>query len=137
MSRRDDPFDEIEQILDRLSQEFTAETAALGGEGVAVDVADHGDEFVVTADLPGFESDDIDVELRDTTLSVGAERTEERDDDVQYLRQERRTESVSRSVSLPEPVAEAEVSASHSNGVLTVTLPKRSGDGEGYRIDID
>ena len=101
-------------------------TTESGMGTIGVDLADRGDEFVLTAGVPGFERDDIDLRLSDNTVHVDAERerdeTEERDEFYDGSERERR--SMSRSVRLPEPVDGDAVEASHRNGVLTVTLPK-------------
>lgn len=137
------PFEELEQLFDRMSRQFDQsagemETGMWGMREMNVDVEDRDDEFVVTADLPGFEKEDMDVKLADDMLKIKAdreERTEESDDD-QYIRRERRQRSMSRSIRLPEPVKEDEIDARYKNGVLTVTLPKRHGDSESRSIDI-
>ena len=134
-------------MMNRMSKQFEQSMGGsgmgqlTGGQGgAAIDVADHGEELVVTADVPGFEKDDIDVTLRGETLRISAEQqqeSEEGDGDGQYIRKERRHKSVSRSVTLPEEVDEENVSAEYHNGVLTVTLPKLSaGEGESQHIDI-
>ncbi len=115
--------------------------AQFGGGGASIDVADRGDEFVVTADLPGYQKEDIDLTLQGDRLSIRAERereTEQTDEgEGRYIRKERRHESVNRTVTIPEEVDEENVSADYRNGVLTVTLPKRSAsEGDGHRIDI-
>ena len=111
-----------------------------GRAEMSVDVADHGEEYVVTADLPGFDKEDIDVSLREDVLTISAEHeeeTSEENDEGRYLRQERRHQSASRSVTLPERVDESGVSAQHRNGVLTVTLPKLDAEeGDSTHIDI-
>lgn len=129
---RENPFQEIERFFDQFSSGFEGlEQPGLGGS-VAVDVADLGDAFEVTADLPGFDSDDIDVTLPDprtVRITASEESTTESEsgsDDRRYIRQERHGRSISRSVSLPANVAESEASASYENGVLTVTLPKQT-----------
>lgn len=105
---------------------------------LAVDVEDTGDAFVVTADLPGFEKEDIDVHLRDDALQIDATHEESPEKDVkeQYIRRERSKRSVSRSLSLPEAVDEDAVSASFNNGVLTVELPKSRDEDDSTSIDI-
>jgi HSP20 family protein len=107
-------------------------------------VLDGDDAYVVTADLPGFEAEDIDVTLEGGVLRIDADRdveagseettTSERGTD-RYIYHERTLETVSRTVRLPEPVDEESVTANHSNGVLTVELPKRDSD-EGHQIDV-
>jgi HSP20 family protein len=132
------PFEEIERMFDRMSSQFEPfEGGALQGGSVAVDVEDAGDEFVVTADLPGYDRDDIDVQLAGERLTLSAERAESSEDagDGRYVRRERRQRSVSRSVRLPEPVDEGGTEATYRNGVLTVTLPKTRAD-DGHDIPI-
>ncbi|USZ66734.1 Hsp20/alpha crystallin family protein [Halorussus salilacus] len=151
MARRRNPFEELEEMIDRMSRQF--EESMGGGDwqkglrvgsGMSVDVADRGDEYVVTADLPGFDTDDMDVSIRDDVLRIEADReeaTEEGDegdegDEGRYIRRERRHQSVSRSVTLPEGVDEGNVSAEYRNGVLTVTLPKMVEGDDSHHIDI-
>lgn len=156
MTRRD-PFGEIEELLERMGREFeelggTLDTPGgpqfTGARDVAVDVIEDDESVTVLADLPGFDDEDIEVELREDALSIAATREEERDvevadgdddahdSDVRYHRRERRSRSVSRRIPLAEPVERDGATASYENGVLTVTLPKRSGDGGGHSIDV-
>lgn len=127
----DDPFDQIERVFDQLGGVSTR------AEGPAVDVVERDDEIEVTADLPGYETDDIDVQLRDDDrLEITANRTTESErTEGTFHRRERRQESVSRTVSLPAPVDSEETEASYTNGVLTIRLAKRSA-GEGTSIDV-
>ncbi len=131
---RQNPFEDIDRLFDRISSEFAGLEPATGlGGDVAVDVVDTGDAFEVTADVPGYTSDDIDVTLPDPrTVRVAAshERTGEgADDEHQYLRQERTRRSMSRTVPLPDRVEKESAEASYDNGVLTITLPKQEAGG--------
>ena len=157
MPRRD-PFREIEELFERMGREFeelggTLETPM--SADVAVDVAEDDEEIRVTADLPGFDREEIDVELRDDALTIAATREEtsesdvgpdesddeaedDGDSDVRYHVRERRTRAVSRRIPLPAPINPDGASASYTNGVLTVTLPKRSAtDAGGHSIEIN
>jgi HSP20 family protein len=133
MSRRSDPFEDIEELLDVV----TGGLEPTGGRGLPVDVVDAGDEFVVVADLPGYDRDDVSVTLPDeTTLAVAAGR----DTDIEaerYVTRESQRGSISRRVGLPEPVAETETGATLEEGVLTVTLPKQTGSGDGTEIPVE
>lgn len=145
MARRNNPFDEIEELFNRFSQQFENQPAfnqdvfnVAGGNRISIDLADRDDEFVVTADTPGFEREEISVRVTDDTLSIEAEREETTEQEEEtYLRSERRSESMRRSLRLPEPVEEESVSATYKNGVLTITLPKRDADSGGRTIDIE
>ncbi|MFO8116606.1 MAG: Hsp20/alpha crystallin family protein [Halorubrum sp.] len=157
MTRRD-PFNEIEELLERMGREFEELGGTLGAPNapqlpgardIAVDIVEDDESITVLADLPGFEDDDIDVELREESLSITATREEEHDvelgdddeddageTDVRYHRRERRSRSVSRRIPLAEPVESDGATASYENGVLTVTLPKRSETDNGHSIDV-
>ena len=133
---RDNPFEKVEEMLRRMDQELGGDPLGRAMSSIPVDVRDRGDALVVTADLPGFEKDDIDVTLADRTLRIEAEQEAETSEDGEFIRRERRHKSASRAVRLPEAVAEDGIEATYSNGVLTVTLPKRDAEG-GTRIDIE
>ncbi|WP_254521532.1 Hsp20/alpha crystallin family protein [Natrinema caseinilyticum] len=138
---RRNPFDDIEELLDRLSRQVEEGMTAGGLQvpgSVPVDVADTNEEYVVTADLPGYETDDIDLTLSEGTLRLEANRTDEDTHaERRYLRRERTKTSASRRIRLPEPVDEAAVAAGFENGVLTVRLPKVSSGEDSRQIDIE
>jgi HSP20 family protein len=133
MTGSTDPFEEMERLFDQ----FTEFGGAVGD--VAVDVVDEGDAFVVVADLPGYGTDDIDVQLQDDRrLDVTATRdTDRAADEDDYVRRERGRQRVDRSVALPEPVDEGATEASHENGVLTVRLGKQAAGDEGTDIPVN
>lgn len=143
MSRRN-PFDEIEDLFERMNRELEQLGDQFGGEfrpDVNVDVIEYDDEVVVAADLPGFEADDIELSLAGRELTITAETedestTEEGDEEGHYHRNERRTRSVERRVRLPVEVADDGTEATYENGVLTVSLPVATTD-EGTEIEVD
>jgi HSP20 family protein len=134
---RTNPFDEIEQFLGRTS--FGGDRAwGRDLRTTDIDVAEYDDEFVVMADLPGYDREQIDVRATDGRLTITAERDAEHEDaDRRYLRRERRHESITRSVDLPAAVVDEEANATYRHGVLTVTLPKVAEEADGgHRIDV-
>lgn len=151
MSSRN-PFEEIERLFERLSRQFEdasrdwesdgplAEWRS-GIESMAVDLVERDGEFVATVDLPGFDREDVDVQVTDHTLRIEAEREEATEEDAgdeegRYLRHERRRESTHRSIRLPDAVDTEGVTARMNNGVLTVTLPKVEAE-TGRSIEIE
>lgn len=136
MTDRPNPFKDIEELFDRMSRGF--EPGAFGMQEIDVDVSETDTEVVVTADLPGYEKEEISITLNDNRLTLAAERTESNtEDNARYHRRERTHRQVRRTVSLPADVDEGQTSATHQNGVLTVTLQKRQTDDEGYTIDVN
>ncbi len=140
MMRRYTPFDEFDSFFDRMGRGF--ELANSQQPQLAVDVADDADEYTLTADLPGFDREDIELTVADSVVTITAEHTHDQDDtseDGAYIHRERRTASLQRQVRLPEPVDDEAASAAYHNGVLSVTLPKQSTVAieDGRRIDIE
>ncbi|ELY47168.1 Hsp20/alpha crystallin family protein [Natronorubrum bangense] len=151
MSTDSNPFRNLEKQFERMQRQieealemwdfdqFDQSQAAVTTMGV--DLADHGETFVLTADVPGFEKDDIDVRLSENTIHITATREAETTDDPEdefYIKSERARQSLSRSIRLPDPVDEDAVEARYRNGVLTITLPKHDPETrEGQQIDIE
>ena len=143
MPEKPNPFEELDELIERMNDQFGELSQTFEGGSVlseiSVDVADTGDEIVVTVDLPGFAEEDIDLraDQESITLSADAE-TEAVEEDANYHRKERSHQSVSRRVRLPEAVDAAAASATYTNGVLTVTLPKLDPDAPGgHEIDVE
>lgn len=145
MANRRNPFEEVERMLERMTEQFegVGETGGLGSENVSVDVAEDDEEVTVTADLPGFDKDDIDISIRDAQLTIRAHRDEESEqtgeasEDATYHRRERTHREVSRSLRLPADINEEQANATYQNGVLTVTLPKTGAGAQGHSIDVE
>ena len=92
-----------------------------------VDVSETEQEIDVRADCPGFQADDIDIELGDGCLFIRGEHKDEQteeDKERKYHRVERRHASFSRSVPLPCMVDEERITAELADGVLNVKLAK-------------
>lgn len=139
MTMRDrNPFEEIERFFDRMSDQFeeTAEWPMKMRRDTAVDVIDAGDEYEVRIDLPGFEKDDVELTLSETTLRVHAKRDTD-EEVVRYVRRERGDGTIDRTVTLPDLVDEEAVDATLSNGLLTVRLAKHAAGEDATSIDIE
>ena len=91
-----------------------------------LDVYQDGDDLKVKASVPGVKPEDLDVTIRDNTLTIKAERKSDGEvKDENYLHRERSFGAYTRVVRLPESVNADQAAADYDNGVLTVTLPKR------------
>lgn len=94
---------------------------------VKVDVTETPQAYVLKADLPGVNKQDIHVQVEGNRVSLSAEvRQEDRlTEGDKVLRSERYVGSVARSFQLPEDIDNSAAKARYENGVLTLTLPKR------------
>jgi len=91
----------------------------------ALDVHEDKDNFVIRAELPGLEREDIEVSLQDGALIISGERKfEKTEEGVEVHRQERYYGKFQRALTLPTAVAGDKVKAVYKDGVLMVTLPK-------------
>lgn len=81
--------------------------------------------FKVELAAPGLERKDFNVQVDNHTLTVSAEKEDERsEDDGEYSKREYSFNSFSRSFTLPENVKEGNIDASYENGVLRISIPK-------------
>ena len=90
------------------------------------DIREAGDKFVLEAELPGFNKEDIKLDVKDGILTISAQHTEnkdEKDDKGSYIRRERRYGSFTRSFDITG-VDDEHITASYNNGVLELNLPK-------------
>ncbi|WP_343116373.1 Hsp20/alpha crystallin family protein [Ostreiculturibacter nitratireducens] len=91
----------------------------------AVDFTETDTGYMISAELPGMEEDDIEITLSNGVLSIKGEKTEEKEEkEKDYHLSERRYGRFQRSFRLPDGVDNAKIDAKMSNGVLKITLPK-------------
>jgi len=96
----------------------------------SIDVVRTNRELVLTAELPGMSSDDVEVSLDGDTLTIKGEKTDERESsEADRHLHERTFGSFKRRMTMPDGVSEDAIDANVENGVLTVqvTLPEEKG----------
>ena len=92
----------------------------------AVDIKEEQERYLITADVPGVETKDIEITMENGVLSIKGERSARSKEQRQgYKRIERVSGSFYRRFSMPDTVDAEGISASSSNGVLEVTIPKK------------
>jgi HSP20 family protein len=132
------PLQRMERDFDLLFNRLTSDWFGWPGDFFnssqrwSMDVDDRADEVVVRAEVPGFEPDDIDVQLRGNCLCVSAEHRQE-EEGPDGARHE--YGSFRRMITLPQGIEADKVEARYHNGVLEVHLPKGE-EARGKRIPI-
>jgi HSP20 family protein len=91
----------------------------------AIDIVEKDKAFEVTAELPGLDAKNIDLQLSDGMLTIKGEKQEDKEQKTRdrYV-SERRYGSFRRSLQIPGSVDAEKIEANFKGGVLTVTLPK-------------
>lgn len=95
---------------------------------VKLDVKEQEKAYVVHAEMPGIKKEDIHVTIEGGTVSISAERKEEKEvkEGERVLRSERYFGKVARSFQLGQDVDDAKATARFTDGVLELTLPKKT-----------
>lgn len=126
-------FSSLQNEMNRLFSTFFDTPSGGGNSGgaalrrwvPAMDLVETADQFVLRADLPGLDADDVQIEVEDHVLTVSGERKIEHEDKGEgYFRVERGFGRFQRSLTLPEGVDPEAVAASFDRGVLEVRIPK-------------
>ncbi|PJK01210.1 heat-shock protein [Lysobacteraceae bacterium NML91-0213] len=91
-----------------------------------VDIKEETDRFVILADLPGVDPEEVEVLMDKGILSIrGERRSEAREEGATFSRVERRYGSFHRRFALPDSADAEGITASGHNGVLEISIPKR------------
>ena len=93
------------------------------------DVKEVGDNYELDIDVPGYNKEDIKLELERGYLTVTAEQTKDSDEEnKKYIRRERYYGKTSRTFYVGDDVTEEDIKANYKNGILSITVPKVSKD---------
>ena len=120
-------FADVRHTIDRLLDEMG------NGEGSmslpAIDVVREENKITVKADVPGYKTDEVKIEVADDILTISGEHVETKEEkDKDYVRRERRYGSFSRSIALPRHVDASKIDATCCDGVLDLTVPLPSAE---------
>ena len=93
---------------------------------IQCDIYEKDNNINIEMDIPGFNKEDINIEINKGNLVVTAEKNEEENEDKKYLRRERKFYGkYQRSFYLGE-IDEENIEASFENGILKISIPKKT-----------
>jgi len=125
------PFLSLQREIDRLFDDFTRGFPTLsmmppGGMLMPVtDVTETDKEIEISAELPGLEDKDVQINLSDNVLTIKGEKKAEKErKEIDFRMVERSYGAFERTIELPEGVNPDSIKATIAKGVLTVTVPK-------------
>ena len=128
-----DPYRELTSLADRVNRAFGVplsrtrdEEISLGSWVPPVDIVEENDKIMLTAELPGFQADQVEVQMEGGVLTLRGERKlEEEKEGRNFHRVERSYGQFVRSFTLPNNVDRDAIKASFRDGLLHSELPKR------------
>jgi HSP20 family protein len=92
-----------------------------------MDLEDRGKDFRLTVDLPGFNKENVDIEVDDDAVTVQAKQSmSEEEKKKNFVRHERAAQTYYRRIQLPETVLSEQAKANLNNGILEIVLPKKA-----------
>lgn len=124
------PWQELEDVSDRLNRLFgvpgQGEAASRSVWTPAVNVEESKEALILSAELPGMNIQDVEIEVENNVLSLRGMKKEEREegDERRYHLWERCYGTFERSFTLPRTVKTDEISAHFKDGILHVQMPK-------------
>jgi HSP20 family protein len=132
------PFSALHREIDRLFEDFTSGFPSFGKFDLlpSMDVTETDKEIEVTAELPGLEEKDVEINYADGTLTIRGEKKAEKEEKNKTRHViERSYGSFARTLELPAGVDPSKIKASISKGVLKVTVEKPAAK-EVKKIDV-
>ena len=134
---RSDDLWNVDRVFDTFFRDPFFSTPVVAGGQIRTDIRETDKEYIFEAELPGVRKEDIFLEIKDDVLTFGVDQNQETEEDRDgYLCRERRCGSVRRSFRV-DKVAEADVKASYTDGVLKIVLPKTEVVDTTRRIEIE
>ena len=131
MLTRFDPFQEMMTLRRAMDRMFDGNISPESNWqqpsawGLALDVVENQDAFVVKASVPGINPDDLEITYNNDTLTIKGEiKADETVEEANYHLRERRSGAFVRSLILPYKINAEAIDAAYTAGVLTLTLPK-------------
>ncbi len=112
-----DPFSEMDRFAASLLDNTRAPRV------MPVDLYRQGDQYILTADLPGVDPKSVDIDIDGQLLTIRADRSVSNVDGVKWLANERPRGLFLRQFNLGEGVDTESIRANCENGVLTVVIP--------------
>jgi HSP20 family protein len=112
----DDPFFRLGRLAD---------DSEMGMWNPAVDLYEKDDHYMIKAELPGVDKNDIKIDLKDRRLTLSGERSYDNEvKEENYYRRERSYGKFQRAFTLPEDVDSEKIKAEYKDGVLQIEVPK-------------
>jgi len=122
-------MERLQQEMDRLFGNFNPGHFEIGPTFPPMNIYTNEQAEIVTAEMPGFKPEDIEINVVGETLTINGERrNKDVDAKAEYHRQERSSGKFTRSIELLFPVDADKIEAAFENGILRIFLPRAEAD---------
>jgi HSP20 family protein len=122
-------MDRLQREMNRLFDRTAGQRVRMAPSFPAINIWASEDQQVLTAEVPGFDPDEIEVKVIGDVLTISGQRgPEEHPADVRYHRRERGYGSFTRSIELSYQVDAGKVEATFKNGIIEIDLPRAEED---------
>ena len=94
----------------------------------SVDVMETKENYILDMDLPGLTEKDVEINLKNRILSIASKKEEKKEEKKEgdWLIKERHSSSFTRKFTLPDDIDADKVNATFTNGVLKITIPRKT-----------
>ena len=117
---------DFDHMLDRIFNDSWNNNNKIRNNTPSVDIIENEEEFVLTAEFPGFDKKNLNIEVKENgVLNINANsKINKEPNDPLYRIRERNSDSYNRKFNLPENAIVNKINAQFKNGLLTVNIPK-------------
>lgn len=127
--RFEDPFTQLRREIDRAFQAMNHDVwgprGASAGVFPAINLYDDGESFLLRAEIPGLNKEELEVSAKADQLVLRGKRSiTAAGQEASYHRREREEGTFRRTVVLPQPIDPSKVMASYTDGVLEIVMPR-------------
>ncbi|MGI5876391.1 MAG: Hsp20/alpha crystallin family protein [Dethiobacteria bacterium] len=130
-------FEDFYNKLDDYFSDIWFSKTALTRDTFKLDVQEKESEYLIEAELPGIKKEEINLVLDDGRLSITVKREDSIEEERKnYIHRERRFSSMQRSIYLADAISEG-VKAKLSDGVLSITVPRKVKKADSSKIEIE
>ena len=91
-----------------------------------LDIQENDKNYIITAEVPGYSGDDIDIEVKGDTLTISSEHKEEKEENHEgFILRERKQRTFCRALKIPKGISHEDIQATLDKGLLKLTITKK------------
>lgn len=130
-------FENFYNMLDDFFSDNWSTSRSLARDTFKINVQKNDNEYLIEAELPGVNKEEINLDLNDGRLNISVQREEKINEEKKnYIHRESRFSSMSRSIYLEDAEAKG-IKARLDNGILNITVPRQVKAAKAERIEIE